>query len=178
MRAMTPDSLSDLLACVAAFGRSLDESFDPARFLAEFSARTQRLVPHDYMLIALRDDDGQTYSLFAEYAVRRSLRGANKRYTTTFERGGRVATESFALTSVFEGETQVIADMGTDNRFDEATTWRAQLSERGLQARLAVPLFAGGHVSGALAVMSATADCIRRRTRRPAARLPTSSAHS
>jgi hypothetical protein len=121
MRAMTPDSLSDLLACVAAFGRSLDESFDPARFLAEFSARTQRLVPHDYMLIALREDDGQTYSLFAEYAVRRSLRGANKRYTTTFERGGRVATESFALTSVFEGETQVIADMGTDNRFDEAS---------------------------------------------------------
>jgi GAF domain-containing protein len=178
MRAMTPDSLSDLLACVAAFGRSLDESFDPARFLAEFSARTQRLIPHDYMLIALREDDGQTYSLFAEYAVRRSLRGANKRYTTTFERGGRVATESFALTSVFEGETQVIADMGTDNRFDEATTWRAKLRESGLRARLAVPLFAGGHVSGALAVMSATADCIRRRTRRPAARLPTSSAHS
>jgi hypothetical protein len=62
MRAMTPDSLSDLLACVAAFGRLLDESFDPARFLAEFSARTQRLVPHDYMPIALREDDGQTYS--------------------------------------------------------------------------------------------------------------------
>jgi len=47
MSAMTADGLADLLACVAAFGRSLDESFDPARFLAEFSARTQRLVPHD-----------------------------------------------------------------------------------------------------------------------------------
>src|SRR5437899_12182456 len=62
MSAMTPDTLSDLLACVAAFGRSLDERFDPARFLAEFSARSQRLVPHDYMLIALREDDGQTRS--------------------------------------------------------------------------------------------------------------------
>jgi pyridine nucleotide-disulfide oxidoreductase len=50
--------------------------------------------------------------------VRRSLRGDNKRYTTTFERGGRVATESFALASAFEGETQVIADMATDKRFD------------------------------------------------------------
>lgn len=56
---MTPDGLSDLLACVAAFGSSLDESFDPTRFLAEFSAHTQRLVPHDYMLIALREDDGK-----------------------------------------------------------------------------------------------------------------------
>ena len=157
MGSMTPDSLSDLLACVAAFGRSLDESFHPARFLAEFSASTQRLVPHDYMLIALREDDGQTCSLFAEYAVRRSLRGDNNRYTTTFERGGRVATESFALASAFEGETQVIADIATDNRFDEATTWRAKLRESGLRARLAVPLFAGGHVSGALVAMNATA---------------------
>ncbi len=46
---MTPDGLSDLLACVVAFGRSLDDSFEPARFLAEFSARAQRLVPHDYI---------------------------------------------------------------------------------------------------------------------------------
>ena len=103
MSAMTPDSLSDLLACVAAFGRSLNDSFDPARFLAEFSARSQRLVPHDYMLIALREDDGQTYSVFAEYAVRGSLRGDNRRYTTAFERGGRVATETFALAPVFRG---------------------------------------------------------------------------
>jgi len=54
MSAMTPDSLSDLLACVAAFGRSLDESFDPTRFLAEFSARSQRLAPHDYCRTATR----------------------------------------------------------------------------------------------------------------------------
>jgi hypothetical protein len=73
MSAMTPDGLSDLLAGVAAFGRSLDEHFDPARLLAEFSARTQHLVPHDYMLIALLEDDAQTYSVFAEYAVRGGL---------------------------------------------------------------------------------------------------------
>jgi hypothetical protein len=55
---MTQNGLSDLLACVAAFGRSLDDSFDPARFLAEFSARAQRLVPHDRVIIARREDDG------------------------------------------------------------------------------------------------------------------------
>jgi len=157
MSAMTPDTLSDLLECVAAFGRSLDERFDPARFLAEFSARSQRLVPHDYMLIALREDDGQTFSLFAEYAGRGGVGGDTRRYTTAFERGGRAATESFALAPVFGGEMEVIADMATDDRFGEASACRATLGEAGLRARLAVPLFAGGHVSGALVVMSAIA---------------------
>src|SRR3989475_1740206 len=157
MSAMTPHTLSDLLECVAAFGRSLDERFDRARFLAEFSARSQRLVPHDYMLIALREDDGQTFSLFAEYAGRGGVGGDTRRYTTAFERGGRAATESFALAPVFGGEMEVIADMATDDRFGEASACRATLGEAGLRARLAVPLFAGGHVSGALVVMSAMA---------------------
>jgi hypothetical protein len=125
MSAMTPDSLSNLLGCVASFGRSLHESFDPARFLAEFWARIQRVVPHDYLLIALREDDGQTYSIFAEYAVRGSLRGDNSRYTTGFERGRRVATECVALAPVFGGETQLIADRATDDRFGEAAACRA-----------------------------------------------------
>src|SRR5690349_15668640 len=157
MSAMTPDALSDLLACVAAFGRSLDEPFDPARFLAEFSAHSQRLVPHDYMLIALREDDGQTFSLFAEYAGRGGVGGDTRRYTTAFERGGRAATESFALVPVFGGEVEVIADMATDDRFGEANACRATLGEAGLRARLAVPLVVGGRVRGALVVMSAAA---------------------
>jgi hypothetical protein len=129
MSAMTPGTLSDLLECVAAFGRSLDERFDPARFLAEFSARSQRLVPHDYMLIVLREDGGQTFSLFAEYAERGGVGGDTRRYTTAFERGGRAATESFALAPVFGGEMEVIADMATDDRFGEASACRATLGE-------------------------------------------------
>ena len=39
--------LADLLACVAAFSRALEASFDPQRFLHEFSAHAQALVPHD-----------------------------------------------------------------------------------------------------------------------------------
>src|SRR5437870_3525694 len=158
MSAMTPvDSPSDLLACVAAFGRSLDESFNPGRSLSEFSARTQRLVPHDYMVIALLEDRGQTYSLFAEYAVRGSLPGDDRRYTTAFERGARVAAESFPLAPVFGGEPQLIGDVTTDDRFREATACREALDEAGLRAVLAVPLFAGGRVGGALVVMSTTA---------------------
>jgi transcriptional regulator with GAF, ATPase, and Fis domain len=156
MGTMTPDVFSDLLACVAAFGRSLDESFDPGRFLAEFSARAQRLVPHDYIVIGRREDE-DTWSVFAEYAVRGSLLGDRSHYTTAFERGGRVPTDVFGLAPVFTGHTQIIADMATDERHGDDTSPRAEVSKAGLRARLAVPLYAGGHVAGALVVMSATA---------------------
>ena len=126
MDAMTPDGLSDLLACVAAFGRSLDESFDPTRFLAEFSARTQRPVPHDYMLIALREGDGKTRSVFAEYAVRGAILSDGSHYTTA---SGRVPTDVFALAPVFEGDEQLIADMATDERLGDATAFRAKVGE-------------------------------------------------
>src|SRR5947209_2875859 len=156
MRAMAPDGLSDLLACVAAVGSSLGQSFDPTGVLAEFSARTQPVVPHDYMLIAVREDDGHTYSVFAEYAVRGSVSCDNKRYTTAFERGGRAAMDSFALAPVFGGDAERVANMASDDRLGEASACRATLDELGLRSRLAVPLCAGGHVRGALIIMSAT----------------------
>src|SRR5256886_7447964 len=154
MRAMAPDGLSDLLACVAAFGSSFRHSFDPRGFLAEFSARSQPLVPHDYMLIAVREDDGHTYSVFAEYAVRGSVGCDNTRYTTAFERGGRSAMDSFALAPVFGGEAERVADMASDDRLGEASACRATLDELGLRSRLAVPPFARGPVRGGPLVLS------------------------
>src|SRR2546430_17344584 len=77
MSAMAPDGLSALVVWVAAFGSSLGQSFDPTGVLAEFSARTQPVVPHDYMLIAVREDDGHTYAVFAEYPVRGWRAGPN-----------------------------------------------------------------------------------------------------
>src|SRR2546421_2291599 len=156
MRAMAPDGLSDLLACVAAFGSSLGQSFDPTGVLAEFSARTQPVVPHDYMLIAVREDDGHTYSVFAEYAVRGSVGCDNKRYTTAFERGGRAAMDSFALAPVFGGEAERVADMASDDRLGEASACRATLDELGLRSRLAGPPWPGGPARGAALVMRAT----------------------
>src|SRR2546422_11776994 len=81
---------------------------------------------------------------------------SNKRYTTAFERGGRAAMDSFALAPVFGGEAERVADMASDDRLGEASACRATLDELGLRSRLAVPLCAGGHVRGALIVMSAT----------------------
>src|SRR2546430_2770152 len=157
MRAMAPDGLSDLLACVAAFGSSLGQSFDPTGVLAEFSARTQPVAPHDYMLIAVREDDGHTYSVFAEYAVRGSVGRDNKRYTTAFERGGRAAMDSFALAPVFGGEAERVADMASDDRLGEASARRATRGELGLRSRLAAALCARGHARGAGILLSTRA---------------------
>src|SRR5260370_7008614 len=53
--------LADLLACVAAFGRSLQEIFDPQRFLADFAPHAQRLAPHPRGIFDSLDVDGRTF---------------------------------------------------------------------------------------------------------------------
>jgi len=58
--------LADLLACVAALDRPFEKVFDPHRFFVEFSARAQPLVPHDGVLIAYLEDEGRTFSVFAD----------------------------------------------------------------------------------------------------------------
>ena len=147
--------VSDLLECVAALTRSLTDEFDPTRVLSEFSARAQRLVPHDYLAILCRTAEGRC-SLVAEYAVRGAplCRGAH--FTTAFERGAGVPAEVFALGPVFAAQTQVVADMMTDARLAEVPELRANIVEAGLRASLAVPLSARGRVWGAFVVMSGT----------------------
>jgi Nif-specific regulatory protein len=160
------EDLSDLLECVAAFGRSLERSFDPAQFLSEFSSRAQRLVPHDYILIQRREGDGHTCSTFAECAVRGPLLGQRTHYTTSFERGVRVPADVFVLRSVFEGDAQIVGDMTTDRRFAGDIAFGTKLALAELRrvagstrfARLAAPLRAGGRVTGALVMMSATPE--------------------
>jgi transcriptional regulator with GAF, ATPase, and Fis domain len=147
--------VSDLLDCVAAFTRSLTEDLDLARVLPELSGRAQRLVPHDYLAILLRKDEGRC-SLVGEYAVRGAPLCHGAHSTVALERGEGIPAEVFALGSVFAGQTQVVADMMTDARLAAAPALRANIVDAGLRASLAVPLCAGGRVWGAFVVMSAT----------------------
>jgi hypothetical protein len=62
--------LPDLVASLAAIGRSMQEEFDPQRFLDEFSAQVQRLIPHDRLVIDLLDEDRRTFTVFTEHAPR------------------------------------------------------------------------------------------------------------
>jgi hypothetical protein len=59
----------DLLASLTAIGRAMQGDFDPQRFLAEFSAHLQRLLPHDRLLIAYCEEGG-SLSVFAEHNIR------------------------------------------------------------------------------------------------------------
>src|SRR5260370_1908085 len=89
--------LADLLACVAAFGRSLQEKFDPQRFLADFSAHAQRLAPHDRGILDYLEDDGRTFTVFAEHAGSRPP-VFQRRYTTHFDPDCRHAVPTSAPT--------------------------------------------------------------------------------
>jgi transcriptional regulator with GAF, ATPase, and Fis domain len=156
-RAMAPDVRVDLLECVAAFGRSVHDRLDPVRLLTGFSARAQRPVPHDYIAIMYREDDGETCSVFAEYAVRRASLCDGGHYATAFQRGGRLPAEALALMPVFRGEVQIIEDLSADRHVADRPALRAKMAESALRARLAVPLLAAGRIVGALVVMSGTA---------------------
>ncbi len=150
---MISDGLSDLLACVAAFGRSLGETFAPAQFLAEFSTRVQRLVPHDYIVIVRREGSRATCSVFAEYAMRGALPAHGGQYTTAFTRGERLPVDT-SMAPLFAGETQLIGDVTTDTRFGHDALVANRAS--GLRALVGAPLYAAGNVTGALRLVSAT----------------------
>jgi transcriptional regulator with GAF, ATPase, and Fis domain len=135
--------LGDLLASLAALGRSLQDRFDPQRFLAEFSARVQPLVPHDRLLIAYLEDDGESFTVFAEHAVRGPLLHEG-RYTVDFDPGGRYPLDEFSLASVFGGEPLLVHDAQ-----EQVGGARA-----GIRGRVGVPLYSGARVIGAFAAAS------------------------
>src|SRR5438094_491614 len=145
--------LADLLACVAAFGRSLQEKFDPQRFLADFSARAQRLVPHDRVIIDYLADDGRTFTVFVEHAGTGPA-VFQGRYTTDFDPDGRYAVDEWDLRPVFEGGVLLIDDVERDPHMPDKPIARARLLEAGVRGRIAVPIYAGGRVVGLFAVSS------------------------
>ena len=152
---MTP-GLPDLLACVAAFARSLEEAFDPQRFLDDFSARAQPLVPHEGMLIAYLEDEGRTFSAFARHASAPDVALDFRNYTIAFDPSVRFPRATAGFGPIFDGRPQLIADdSGVPGSIDPEG-WRAWTEATGFRARIGVPLYAGGQVIGALMVASTT----------------------
>jgi hypothetical protein len=107
---VTDGGLASLLACVAAFARSLERAFDPQGFLGEFSARAQALVPHDGMLIVWLEDDGRAFSAFARHVCVEGPRLDFENYTIAFDPGGRFPRHAAGFGPIFEGESQLVAD--------------------------------------------------------------------
>jgi len=149
----TPAALADLVASLAALGRSLQEKFDPQRFLEEFSARIQRLVPHDRLVIDHLDDDGRTFTVFAEHAAP-ELTFHEEHYTTTFNPAGRYVVADWAIREVFAGQTMRIDDFQADPRFARPNAHESRVRET-LRSGLVVPLYSGGRVVGVVVFTSA-----------------------
>ena len=146
------DGLADLLASLTAIGHSLQEAFDPQRFLAEFSVPVERLVPHDRLMIAHLEEGGQL-SVFAEYARRGPLVHAGH-YTIDFDPAGHYSPDEQVLSSVLAGEPMLVHDIQADPRFVPSSGAPARVRQVGLRSRLAVPLRSGGRTVGTLSATS------------------------
>jgi hypothetical protein len=138
-------SLADLLACIAAFGRSMQEVFDPQHFLAEFSARAQRLVAHDRVIITYLEEDGRTYTIFAEHSGNGPAVHEG-RYTTDFDPSGRYTVDDWGLVRVFAGGVFLLVDAEHHPGIPLNPTQRARLMAAGVRAWVAVPMYASGRV--------------------------------
>ena len=148
-------ALTDLLCSLAAIGRSMQEEFDPKRFLEEFSACVERLIPHDRLVITHLEEDGRTFTVFAEHAPRGPLLHEGH-YTTTFDPQARYVVAEWTIRPVFSGETMVVGDLQTDPRFANLNPSEHKVKEAGLRSLLRVPLYSGGRVIGGLATTSLT----------------------
>ena len=150
-------ALADLVASLAAIGRSMQGPFDPRRFLDDFSARIHRLVPHDRLVIDHLDDDGRTFTVFAEHTVGTAPTLHERHYTTTFDPAGRYVAAEWAIRPVFGGTAMRVDDIRTDARFADPNPHERKVAEAGLLAALVLPLHSGGRVMGAVAFTSFTA---------------------
>src|SRR5262244_734733 len=148
---------ADLLACVAAFARALEGAFDPERFLHEFSAHAQALVPHDGMFIAWLEDEGRTFSAFARYVIGRDVTLDFNNYTIAFDPSQRFPRETAAFAPIFDGQSQLVADGASLPPSVDPAEWREWTQATGFQARLGVPLYSGGRIVGAFFLASRTA---------------------
>ncbi len=91
----------------------MEEEFDPRRFLEKFSARLQGLIPHDRLVIDYLDENGRTFTVFAEHAPP-GLRLHEEHYTTAFDPQGRYVVADWAIRRVFAGEAVLVHDLATD----------------------------------------------------------------
>jgi len=156
--ALTHDAgavLAGLVECLAAIGRSMQDEFDPQRFLEDFSAKVERLIPHDRLVIAYLDDDRRTFTIFAEHAKKGPVLHA-RHYTTGFSPEGRYPLGEGALKDMLDGESLRLDDLQTDYRFAGEGSVEQHVREAGFRSALLLPLYSGGRVIGGLAASSLT----------------------
>ncbi|MFO0983266.1 MAG: GAF domain-containing protein [Planctomycetota bacterium] len=152
MTAIT-SAVDELLASVAALAQSMEQAFDPRRFLEQFSSRIQALLPHDRVVVFRRSEDDQTFTVFAEHDLDgRDLYAGF--WTTAFDPEARFLIKDWPhVGAVFEGQ---------EVRFDDALVFtdlgpfERRVVDAGVRAGLVVPLRGRGGTVAAFGVTSRT----------------------
>jgi Nif-specific regulatory protein len=125
----------------------------PARFLSQFSAHLQHFLPHDRVVISHLDDDGRTFTIFAEHAVHGPLLHEGH-YTTDFDPRGRYVVGEWSIRDVFAGTALLVEDFAGDPRFQALNPYEVRVAASGFRSAVVVPLRGGDRVVGVLATTS------------------------
>ncbi|HWT77939.1 MAG TPA: sigma 54-interacting transcriptional regulator, partial [Candidatus Methylomirabilis sp.] len=144
-----------LLVSLAAIGRAMEEEFDPRRFLEEFSAKLQGLIPHDRLVIDLLDENGRTFTVFAEHAPP-GLLLHEEHYTSAFAPQARYVVADWTIRRVFAGESILVHELTTDRLFATLNPDERRLLDAGIRSGIGVPLQSGGRIIGVVAATSLT----------------------
>ena len=156
----TPDApaggLASLACSLGAIGHALQEDFDPQRFLKEFSSHVQRVIPHERLMILYLEDEGRSFTVFAEYAAAGPLLH-DGHYTVAFDPEGRYTPEKWGLWPDFTREPQLVKDLQADPRVSKGgDSARSRALKAGVRSRVGVPLLNGARTIGALLAASVT----------------------
>jgi transcriptional regulator with GAF, ATPase, and Fis domain len=146
---------ADLLVSLTAIGCAMEEEFDPRRFLEKFSAKLQELIPHDRLVIDHLDEDGKTFTVFAEHAPP-GLLLHEEHYTTAFDPQARYVVADWTIRRIFAGESVLVHDLTTDPLFATLNPHERRLVDAGIRSGIGVPLQSAGRIIGALAATSLT----------------------
>ena len=145
-----PSLLPDLVGSIAAIGRSLQEEFDPLRFLHRFAERVRSVLPVDRMTLMSLSDDERTATVFAEQNFVGEPIAAG--YTSENDRRLRYLVADMSIRSVFQGHAMLVDDASTDPRFAKASAPERLVIDAGFRSALIVPLKSGGRIVGSMNV--------------------------
>jgi len=124
------------------------EAFDPQRFLAEFSAPVERLVPHDRLMIAHLERAGNCLSLPNMPDAAAGPCGA-LHYRLSIGRA-LLARRAGPEQACWPGKPMLVHDIQADPRFVPSSGAPARVRQAGLRSRLAAPCGAAAAPSDAV----------------------------
>jgi two-component system response regulator HydG len=143
---------ADLVASLAAPARATD-TFDPTRFLRDFSAQLRPHIPHDRIVMNHLDPTGRTFTVFAEHAPP-GLVLHEAHYTTRFMPQARYVVAEWGMRDVFSGQCMLVHDFPSDSRFTPPNPFERRFIDSGLRSGVFAPLLSGGRVVGTVIVTS------------------------